>query len=234
MAGPRFEGLASAPRVILVEDDDAIRDAVKVALGQEGCDVMSRSDGTDVVNVAAALRPDLAIIDVRLRTGPNGFQVARQLRSQSDVAIIFLTAADSVEDRLAGFEAGADDYLLKPFSTAELIARVKAILRRKGRLSPQAVQVGNLSIDDAGRLVTRDGQRLVLTETEYQVLYALARHPGRVLSKVQLLTMVWGFDAYDTNLVEVHVSALRRKMEGLGPRLIHTVRGVGYVIRDSA
>jgi DNA-binding response OmpR family regulator len=145
--------------------------------------------------------------------------------------VLFLTAADAVEDRLAGFSAGADDYLIKPFSMAELLARTQALLRRTGRLSSSTWQLGDLVVDDGARSVARDGVLLELTRTEYDLLAALVRHVGRVLSKTQLLTAVWGFDAYDTNLVEVHMSALRRKLEATGPRCIQTVRGAGYVLR---
>lgn len=142
-----------------------------------------------------------------------------------------LTAADTVEERLAGFSAGADDYIVKPFSLAELLARVEALLRRSGRLTSAVRQVADVIIDDGARTVVRDGEPMDLTRTEYDLLAVMAKHPGQVLSKVQLLTHVWGFEAYDVNLVEVHVSSLRRKLEAHGPRLIQTVRGVGYVLR---
>jgi two-component system OmpR family response regulator len=157
--------------------------------------------------------------------------MARLLRRTSGLPILFLTAADSVDDRLAGFQAGADDYLVKPFSMAELLARVQALLRRSGRLSSASWHVGDLVVDDAARMVVRAGVPLELTRTEYDLLTVLVQQIGTVLSKTQLLTQVWGFDAYDTNLVEVHMSALRRKLEAAGPRLVHTVRGAGYVLR---
>ena len=142
-----------------------------------------------------------------------------------------LTDADTVEERLEGFDAGADAYLVKPCSMAELLARVQDLLRRTGRLSSAVRQIGDIVIDDAARTVIRGGQTVELTRTEYDLLAVLAKHQGQVLSKVQLLTQVWGFDAYDVNLVEVHMSSLRRKLEAHGPRLIQTVRGVGYVLR---
>ena len=132
---------------------------------------------------------------------------------------------------MAGFDAGADDYLVKPFAMAELLARVQALLRRSGRLASAVWQVGELVIDQGAAKVVRAGAPVELTSTEYQLLCVLARHPGQVLSKVQLLTQVWGFDAYDANLVEVHMSALRRKLEAHGPRMVHTVRNMGYVLR---
>ena len=219
------------PRVLVVEDDRPIRSALEVALRGEEYEVDARPDAHRIAEAAERFRPDLAILDVHLPDGPDGYAAARVLRSSSDVPILFLTAADGVEDRLAGFQAGADDYVAKPFSMAELLARARALLRRSGRLSSAARQVGDVVIDDGARTVVRDGNVLDLTRTEYDLLSVLGQHPGQVLSKVQLLTQVWGFDAYDANLVEVHMSSLRRKLEAHGPRLIQTVRGVGYVLR---
>ena len=218
-------------RVLVVEDDPPIRSALDVALRNEGCEVQAEKDGTTIDKVAALFRPDLAILDVRLPAGPDGYAMARILRGGSDIPVLFLTAADGLDDRLAGFEAGGDDYMVKPFSMAELLARAKALLRRAGRLASAVWQVGDLMIDDGARVAMRGGAKLDLTRTEYDLLSTLAQHPGQVMSKVQLLAQVWGFDAYDSNLVEVHLSALRRKLESHGPRLVHTVRGVGYVLR---
>jgi len=224
----------SAPRVLLVEDDTALRDAVRSSLRAEGYEVRAEEDGTGIRGVATSFRPDLAVLDVRLPQGPSGLGIARMLRETDELPIIFLTAADGVEDRLAGFDAGGDDYLVKPFAMAELLARVRALLRRSGRLVSETWQVGDLIVDEAARQCFRAGQTLVLTRTEFDLLVALGRHPDRVLTKTQLLASVWGFDAYDVNLVEVHVSALRRKLEAHGPRLIHTVRGSGYRLRPSS
>ncbi len=218
-------------RVLVVEDDGPIRSSLVVALRGEGYDVLARADATDVEDVATAFRPDLAILDVRLPAGPDGYTAARQLRTGSDLPILFLTAADGIEHRLKGFDAGGDDYLVKPFSIAELLARVRALLKRAGRLSSAVVQIGDLVIDEGARTVVRGGEVLNLTRTEYDLLSVLAQHRGQVLTKVQLLTQVWGFDAFDGNLVEVHLSALRRKLEAHGPRLVQTVRGMGYVLR---
>ena len=198
---------------------------------EDGYEVLARPDATDIQDVATTFRPDLALLDVRLPIGPDGYATARMLRAGSDLPILFLTAADGIDDRLAGFEAGADDYLAKPFSMAELLARARALLKRAGRLSSAVHQVGDLIIDDAARTVVRNGEVLNLTRTEYELLSVLAQHPGQVLTKTQLLTQVWGFDAFDGNLVEVHLSALRRKLETHGPRLVQTIRGMGYVLR---
>ena len=223
--------LSQRPRVLVVEDDTPIRLTLEVALRGEGYEVRAEPDGRGLEALAATFRPDLAVLDVRLPVGPDGYAMAVLLRRSSDVPLLFLTAADAVEDRLAGFQAGADDYLVKPFSMAELLARAQALLRRAGRLSSSTWQVGDLVVDDGARSVARAGTRLELTRTEYDLLAVLVQHVGKVLSKTQLLTSVWGFDAYDGNLVEVHVSALRRKLEQAGPRVIHTVRGAGYVLR---
>lgn len=218
-------------RVLVVEDDGPIRSALDVALQGEGYEVEALADGTRLESVAETFRPDLAVLDVRLPVGPDGYTMARRLRASSDLPLLFLTAADGIDDRLAGFKAGADDYLVKPFSMAELLARVEALLRRAGRLASAVRQVGDLVIDEGARVVMRGDQKVDLTRTEYELLSMLAHRPGQVLSKTQLLTQVWGFDAYDPNLVAVHMVSLRRKLEAHGPRVLHTVRGMGYVLR---
>jgi DNA-binding response OmpR family regulator len=221
----------SLARVLVVEDDDAVREAVAAALRGAGHDEV---DGLGIDRAVHAFRPDLAILDVRLATGPSGLSIARRLRRDADIPIVFLTAADSVQDLLAGFDAGADDYLSKPFAVAELLARVKALLRRSGALSSATWQVGDLVVDEEAWTAVRGDRTLELTRTEFDLLVALGAKPGRVLSKTQLLSTVWGVEVYDPNLVEVHVSSLRRKLEAEGqPRLVHTVRGAGYVLRVS-
>jgi DNA-binding response OmpR family regulator len=218
--------VSDAPaRVVVVEDDDAVRLAVERALRAEGLAVSSFADWT-ATEVILAAAPDLAVLDVMLPRG-DGFELARGLRAQRDLPVVFLTARDGVEDRLAGFELGADDYLVKPFALEELLARVRVVLRRSGRLGA-ALEAGDVVVDDSAGLASRAGHGLELTPTELRLLAFFVRHRGMVLSKHQLLTQVWGYDAFDPNVVEVHVSALRRKLELRGPRILHTVRGLGY------
>jgi two-component system OmpR family response regulator len=226
--GPR-----QPPRVLIVEDDSSIRSAVVVALLREGYQVRAKSDATGIADVANDFRPDMAILDVRLPVGPDGYAAARILRLDFELAILFLTAADGIEARLAGFRAGGDDYLEKPFSMAELLARAQALLRRSGRLSTAPRQFEDLLVDENTRTATRAGVVLDLTRREFDLLVALTREPGHVLSKVQLLNMVWGFDDHISNVVEVNVSTLRRKLEEHGPRVIQNLRGVGYVLRPA-
>jgi len=224
-------GTLNPPRVLLVEDDESLALAVRVGLQQAGYVVSLAADGSEFGDLVARVRPDLALLDVSLPAGPNGFDLARELRTCSDAPIVFLTAADSLDDRLAGFETGADDYLVKPFALAELLARVRAVLRRSGRLSSSVLEVRDLVVDEQQRTVTRAGQVVAVTHTEFDLLATLARAPGRVFSKGELLSLIWGFDQYDPNLVEVHVSSLRRKIDDGPVRLIHTERGRGYVLR---
>jgi two-component system OmpR family response regulator len=219
--------------VLVVDDDADVRYIVEMALQQAGYAVAVESAGTNVQRVAATFRPDLAILDVTLPRGPDGLALARQLRDASSVPILFLTGAATLEDRLAGFDAGGDDYLIKPFAIAELLARCRALLLRSGRLDTPMFELDDCTIDVEGRTVMRGAREVALTRTEFDLLATLARDPGKVISKPQLLARVWGFDAYDVHLVEVHVSALRRKLHAVGAPLVHTVRGVGYVLRAS-
>jgi DNA-binding response OmpR family regulator len=209
----------------VVEDEPSVRKALERALAGEGLAVFSFSDFTDPAEILGTA-PDLAVLDVILPSG-DGFELAHQLRQRRNLPVIFLTARSSVEDRIAGFDLGADDYLVKPFAVEELLARVRAVLRRTGRLGA-TLEVGDVLVDEEAGLGTRRGHDLGLTTTELRLLSFLVRHRGAVLSKSQLLTQVWGYDAYDPNLVEVHISALRRKLEAQGPRIIHTVHGLGY------
>jgi two-component system, OmpR family, response regulator len=214
-------------RVLLVEDEPVLRETVAAALGEAGFSVLAVPDGRDLTAVADRFRPDAAVLDVTL-PGESGLVLARRLRSAGPVAVLFVTARDAVSDRLAGFDAGADDYVVKPFVLAELVARLRAVLRRTGRMVSPTVEVGDLVLDEEAGLVLVAEQPVTVTATELRLLAYLVRNRGRVLSKTQILTQVWGYDEYDPNLVEAHVSALRRKLEVHGPRLVHTVRGIGY------
>jgi len=214
-------------RVRVVEDAETIRVAVLSGLTDAGFEVAGRPDGRDLERDLAAFRPDLVVLDVML-PGRDGFALLDVVRRHSDAGGLLLTARDGIDDRLRGLHAGADDYLVKPFVLAELVARVTAVLRRLGR-TPSCVQIGDLVLDASAGTVLRDGRPIELTATERRLLEHLAAHRERVLSKTQLLTSVWGYQDFDPNLVEVHISALRRKLGE--PRLLHTVRGLGYVLR---
>ncbi|HUR18530.1 MAG TPA: response regulator transcription factor [Acidimicrobiales bacterium] len=220
-------------RVLVVDDEPTVRRALEFAFRQEGYSVRSEPDGSALQAVTEEFRPDVAVLDVRLPVGPDGYAMARMFRKSGDVPVLLLTAADSLENRLTAFDAGADDHVGKPFSTAEVLARTQALLRRAGRLAATVLTVGDIVIDDATHRVARADQPIELTRTEYDLLSLLARNSNQILSKQQLLIKLWDFDAYDPNIIEVHMSALRKKIEVHGPRLIHTVRSVGYVLRPS-
>jgi two-component system, OmpR family, response regulator len=226
--------MTDSPRILVVDDDPALRDMLVQSLQREGWTVESAVDADDAEAALDRFEFDLAILDVRLGSGADGFTLAKRVRARSDMPFIFLTDQSSVEARLAGFETGADDYLPKPFVLAELVARVRALLRRAGRGAAKILEVGPLRIDESGRRVLVGNESLDLTRIEFELLAVLAKQSGRVVSKSALLTQVWGFDGYDQNLVEVHVSSLRRKLGNYGKTLIQTVRGVGYVLRADA
>jgi DNA-binding response OmpR family regulator len=223
---------STASRALLIEDDRSVREAVAIAFEGLGFLVRAETTGEGLADVVHEFRPDVAIIDIQLPAGPDGFQLARQVISLAGVPVVFLTAADGLDDRLAGFDAGGDDYIVKPFAMAELLARVRAVLRRSGRLQSPVIEIRDLLIDDNSKQAVRAGVVLDLTPTEFELLSVLVRTPNQVFSKGQLLSQIWGFDSYDPNLVEVHVSALRRKLDAHGPRLVHTVRSRGYVFRS--
>ncbi|QNE19389.1 response regulator transcription factor [Kribbella qitaiheensis] len=218
-----------AARVLVVEDAEAIRTAVGIALEDAGYLVLTRPDGELLERDLASFRPDLALLDVML-PGRDGFELLEVVRRLSSAGIVLLTARDAVEDRLHGLRTGADDYVVKPFVLAELIARVEAVLRRMGRLRT-VLEIDDLQIDVEANSVTRAGQPIDLTATELKLLTFLAGRRDKVVGKAQILAAVWGYDDYAANLVEVHVSALRRKLETTGPRLLHTIRGSGYILR---
>ncbi len=216
-------------RIIVVEDEDAILVPLAGALTAAGYQTLALHDGTAFEEELDAFRPDLVILDLMLPVR-DGMSLAAAVRGRSDSGVLILTARDTVADRVRGLQGGADDYMVKPFATEELLARVAAILRRLGRL-PSRIQVGDLLLDEEAGMVLQAGRPVSLTATEFKLLAYLIVHRGRTLSKTRLLTQVWGYDEYDPNLVEVHISTLRRKLERDGPRLIHTLRGLGYVLR---
>lgn len=219
----------SAPRILLVEDDESIREAVTSALRGAGYVVSAHPDGSRLEDSLEAFRPDLVVLDWML-PGRDGPSLARVVHGFGDVGVVLLTARGEVGARLHGFDAGVDDYVTKPFDMAELLARLRALLRRLGRV-PTTIQVADLVVDVGAGVVTRAGQRIDLTATELRLLGFLVENRGRTMSTTQILTQVWGYEDVAENLVQVHVSALRRKLEAHGGRLLHTVRGIGYVVR---
>lgn len=216
-------------RILVIEDAEAIRTAVAAGLTAAGHDVLDRGDGVRLEEDLARFRPDVVVLDVML-PGRDGFALLESVRARSAAGVVMLTARDGVEDRVHGLRAGSDDYVVKPFDLAELVARVDALLRRMGRARSR-ITVGDLEIDVDAGTVRRGEHPIALTATEFKLLAYLAAHRDRVVTKTQILTGVWGYDSFDQNLVEVHASALRRKLEEHGPRLLHTVRGLGYTLR---
>lgn len=223
-------GMGRSSRILFVEDDETVREALALELRAAGYLVQAEADGRSLAEIIEGFRPDLAILDVML-PGRNGFELAHDLRAKSDLPILFLTAKDTVSSRLTGFSVGADDYVIKPVVIEELLARVRALLRRSGRLTSDVLEVGDLILDEPACVVRRGNNELDLTPMEFRLLAFLMRNRGVVLSKLQIASQVWGYEEHDPNLVPVHIGNLRHKLEAHGPRLIHTVRGHGYVIR---
>lgn len=227
----RSETLA---RVVVVDDDEALRNAVRRALRLEGYAVELAADGEEALTRLGAVTADLVVLDV-LMPGLDGITVCRRLRESGDrTPILMLTARDAVSDRVAGLDAGADDYLTKPFALEELVARVRALLRRSYPEDKGVLRVADLELNPRTRDVRRGERALELTRIEFALLELLMRNAGVVLSRDVIFERVWGFDeAYASNTLDVYIGYLRRKTEAGGePRLIHTVRGVGFVLRD--
>jgi two-component system, OmpR family, response regulator len=221
----------SATRVLVIDDDRFLLEALAIVLGADGCDVLTQENGLAIEKTVESYRPDLVLLDLKLDQGPDGLALTRRLRSNGDIPVMLVSASTQVEDRVAALTAGADDFLVKPFSMSELRARVGALLRRSNRPLFKVLEIGDIIIDLSAHIATRAGVRLMLRHIEFRLLETFCRHPGQVLSKVQLLETIWGHSFSDVNLVEVHVSHLRRELERVGPRVIHTVRSVGYVLQ---
>jgi two-component system response regulator MtrA len=218
------------PRVLVVDDDTALSEMIGIVLKSEGFDPSFCATGDGALTMFRSVQPDLVLLDVML-PGKNGTEVARDLRRESVVPIIMLTAKSDTLDVVQGLESGADDYISKPFKPKELVARIRARLRRTEEPAPETLTVADVEIDVAGHRVLRDGRPVSLTPLEFDLLVALARKPWQVFSREVLLESVWGYrHAADTRLVNVHVQRLRSKIEHdpENPEIVLTVRGVGY------
>jgi DNA-binding response OmpR family regulator len=220
--------------VLVVDDDEAIRTALERALRLEGFAVQVADGGRRALELTEEYRPGVIVLDV-VMPDLSGVRVVSRLRERGiETPICILSARDEVEDRVAGLEAGADDYVVKPFELEELVARLRALLRRGPSTESELLRIGDLIVDPAQRSANRGGRAIDLTRREFELLEELVRHRGVVLSRQQLLERVWGYDfEVDGNVVDVFVGYLRRKLEAAGePRIIHTVRGVGFVVRQ--
>jgi DNA-binding response OmpR family regulator len=220
------------PRVLVVEDDEEIALVLQRSLRLEGYEVRIAGDGEAALDQSVAFNPDLVILDLGLPK-LDGIEVARRLRKSDDVPILMLTARDALEARVEGLDSGADDYLVKPFERQELLARLRALLRRRPPRGSASVVVGDLALNPDTHEVARGERDIELTQREFELLEYLMRNERIVVPRQRLLEEVWGYDPFaTTNTIEVFVSNLRRKLEAGGePRLLHTIRGAGYVLR---
>ncbi len=224
-------------RVLIVDDEPSLIELLSMAMRYEGWELSTATTGTDAVRAAREARPDAIVLDMMLPDF-DGLEVMRRIRTeQPDVPVIFLTARDGVQDRIAGLTAGGDDYVTKPFSLEEVIARLRGLLRRTGattvRPDSQLI-VGDLILDEESHEVTRGGEAISLTATEFELLRFLMRNPKRVLSKAQILDRVWDYDfGGQANVVELYISYLRKKIDAGRPPMIHTMRGAGYVLKPA-
>jgi len=223
-----------APTVLLVDDEDNLRSMLDAALAHHGFDVHAVASGREALAAVGSVAPDLVVLDVMM-PDLDGFEVCRRLRSDGiRVPVVFLTARDGPEDTVHGLTLGGDDYLVKPFSLEELVARINAVLRRTGAGGSMdaVLRCEDLVLDDDAHRVTRAGESVSLSPTEFNLLRFLLQNQGRVLSKAQILDHVWKFDfGGDGGIVETYIGYLRRKVDRTEPRLIHTIRGVGYTLR---
>ncbi|QMU18493.1 response regulator transcription factor [Streptomyces pristinaespiralis] len=225
----------SPVRVLVVDDEAPLSELLSMALRYEGWEVRSAGDGAGAVRTVREFRPDAVVLDIML-PDMDGLAVLGRLRREApDVPVLFLTARDAVEDRIAGLTAGGDDYVTKPFSLEEVVARLRGLIRRSGTAavrSESLLAVGDLTLDEDSHEVTRGGQSIHLTATEFELLRYLMRNPRRVLSKAQILDRVWSYDfGGQANVVELYISYLRRKIDAGRPPMIHTRRGAGYLIK---
>ncbi len=222
------------PRVLVVEDDEEIASVLQRSLRMEGYEAEVCGDGSEALTHNRTFNPDLVVLDLGL-PGLDGMEVARLLREEAagDVPILMLTARDAVESRVEGLDAGADDYLVKPFEREELLARIRALLRRRPPRGSASLSVGDLELNPDRHEVRRGDREIGLTQREFELLEFLMRNERIVIARQQLLEDIWGYDPFaDTNTIEVFVSNLRRKLEAGGePRILHTIRGAGYVLR---
>ena len=228
--------VVAGERLLLVDDEENLRSMLEAALRHLGFDVQSAATGREALAAAAADQPAVIVLDVML-PDLDGFEVCRRLRTdgQPRHRCVFLTARDGTEDKVRGLTLGGDDYLVKPFSLEELVARVQAVLRRSGLAQPDVrLRCDDLEMDDDAHRVSRAGTEVQLSPTEYNLLRYLLINQGRVLSKPQILDHVWQYDfGGDGGVVETYIGYLRRKVDNVEPRLIHTIRGVGYTLRAS-
>ena len=218
------------PLIMVVDDDQDLAEMLGIVLTSEGYEVNLVSRGDEVISAFESQAPDLILLDIML-PGIDGVQVCKLLREKSMVPIVMLTAKGETQDVVAGLEAGADDYMVKPFNPQELVARLKVRLRRSGAVSNSGLRIGNIEIDQVSHTILRDGKSVPLTRLEFDLIVALAKEPGRVFTREALLSEVWGYrPATDTRLVNVHIQRLRAKVEvdPEDPKIILTVRGVGY------
>ncbi|MCE1173873.1 MAG: response regulator transcription factor [Propionibacteriales bacterium] len=227
----------TAIRILTVDDETSLTELLSMALRYEGWEVSTAGSGLAAVKAAREVRPDAIVLDMMLPDF-DGMEVMRRIRSeQPDVPVIFLTAKDGLDDRIAGLTAGGDDYVTKPFSLEELVARLRALLRRSGATtarSESTLVVGDLTLDEDSHEVTRAGEVINLTATEFELLRYLMRNPRRVLSKAQILDRVWNYDfGGQANVVELYISYLRKKIDADRPPMIHTMRGAGYVLKPA-
>ncbi len=221
------------PRILVVDDDRKITGALRRSLAYEGYTVDVANSGTEALTLARETRPQLVVLDIMM-PGIDGMDVCRLLRRTDDVPILMLTAKDEVSDRVAGLDAGADDYLVKPFAFEELLARTRALLRRREPRHHTELCFQDLCLDTRSRTARRADRKIDLTTTEYKLLEFFLNRPGEVVSRHTILEKVWGYDFEgESNVLEVYIRYIRTKLEGGGePRLIHTIRGAGYVLRE--